>query len=72
MPADRMRPQEILPFLETYRQDIVRSEFLDPVESYKTFNEFFYRKWVPFVGACFSGCLLSALVNASFLGAPSG
>lgn len=39
--------KEILPFLETYRQDIVRSEFLDPVESYKTFNQFFYRKLKP-------------------------
>lgn len=36
---------KIAPFIEAYGLDV--SEFADPVESYTTFNEFFYRKLKP-------------------------
>ncbi|SKB01263.1 phosphatidylserine decarboxylase [Prosthecobacter debontii] len=36
---------KIRPFLETYGVDT--SEFAEPVESYRTFNEFFYRRLKP-------------------------
>lgn len=36
---------EIAPFIEKFGVDA--TEFADPVESYKTFNEFFYRKLKP-------------------------
>lgn len=36
---------KILPFIEEFAVD--RDEFLDPVESYASFNEFFYRKLKP-------------------------
>ncbi len=36
---------KIIPFLQKYNTDI--SEFADPVESFKSFNDFFYRKLKP-------------------------
>lgn len=41
-PASQAR---IRPFIEKYGVDV--SEFADPVESFRTFNEFFYRKLKP-------------------------
>ncbi|HYE33501.1 MAG TPA: phosphatidylserine decarboxylase [Methylomirabilota bacterium] len=37
--------EKVLPFIEQYRLNA--AEFADPPESYKTFNEFFYRKLKP-------------------------
>lgn len=44
MSAPRSK-SKVLPFIETYGLDV--SEFQNPPESFRTFNEFFYRKLKP-------------------------
>ncbi len=39
--------RKVLPFINTYRVDV--NEFADPPESFRTFNEFFYRRLKPTV-----------------------
>lgn len=39
--------KEIKPFLKSFQGDINLDEMSEPIESYKTFNEFFYRKLKP-------------------------
>lgn len=41
----RASQKKILPFIETYQVDA--SEFLDPIESFQSFNDFFIRKLKP-------------------------
>ncbi|ORX42923.1 hypothetical protein DM01DRAFT_1340909 [Hesseltinella vesiculosa] len=44
--------RDILPFIKFHRLDM--TEVLDPLESFKTFNEFFYRKLKPEARPCAS------------------
>ncbi|KAI8997376.1 phosphatidylserine decarboxylase-domain-containing protein [Pilobolus umbonatus] len=42
--------KEILPFIKFHQLDL--SQVLDPIDSFKTFNEFFYRKLIPDARPC--------------------
>lgn len=45
-----MSAREILPFIKFHKLDM--SEVLEPIENFKTFNQFFYRKLKPGARPC--------------------